>query len=54
MEYIKEENIGLIPKVYDVGLDEENTKVMLINLELYRGSLDNCNLAIRLYNEIPK
>lgn len=33
------------------GLDEENTKTMLINLELYKGSLDKCNTTIILYNK---
>lgn len=32
------------------GLDEENTKNMLVNLELYKGALDQCNESIRLYN----
>jgi len=33
------------------GLDEFNTKIMLINLELYKGSLDKCNATILLYNK---
>lgn len=32
------------------GLDEANLKAILVNLELYRGSLDRCNEAIRQYN----
>jgi hypothetical protein len=32
------------------GLDESNTRVMLINLEIYQGALDRCNESIRLYN----
>lgn len=33
------------------GLDELNTKTMLINIELYRGALDRCNESIRVYNQ---
>ena len=32
------------------GLDEDNTKAVLVNLELYRGSLDKCNGVITIYN----
>lgn len=32
------------------GLDEEETKDMLSNLELFQGALDRCNSTLRLYN----
>jgi hypothetical protein len=34
------------------GLDEQNTKVMLINLQLYQGALDKCNQSIFEYNNL--
>ncbi len=36
------------------GLDELNTKVLLVNLELYQGALDRCNFTIQKYNEAVK
>jgi len=32
------------------GLDEEEVKDMLSNLELYQGALDKCNETLLLYN----
>ncbi len=32
------------------GLDDENSKALMINLMLYRGALMECNSTIQIYN----